>query len=123
MPPTAVTAADDAGSGNDYVAATGNFNVLDGGTGDDSLVAAAGHQGDTFCITRATGSMGSPASPRTARAAATSSTCRASVSTSHSCRRLESEWRRCEITGDPATVLTLHDVTIGALPANDFLLL
>ena len=34
------------GIGNDHVAATGNNNTLDGGAGNDALVAAAGHTGD-----------------------------------------------------------------------------
>ena len=35
-------------AGNDYVAATGNANLLDGGPGNDQTVAAAGHSANRY---------------------------------------------------------------------------
>jgi serralysin len=35
-------------AGNDYLAATGSSNFFNGGPGNDQMVAAAGHSGDTF---------------------------------------------------------------------------
>ena len=36
------------GTGHDWIGATGNGNVLDGGAGNDTLVGAAGHASDVF---------------------------------------------------------------------------
>ena len=45
----ATTTCSTARKGNDYIAATGNSNVLDGGAGNDQLVAGS-HSGDRFVL-------------------------------------------------------------------------
>jgi Ca2+-binding RTX toxin-like protein len=110
------------GGGNNFVAATGNTNLLDGGAGSDTLVAAPGnHQGDTFVFHAGYGVDSITGFARHGAGGSDVINLNGFGLTFSSIQPfLSDSGGNCVLTINAATILTINSVTKAQLLASDF---